>query len=231
MPTQKFNPKDHRNLFLTLDLLVVFLPALIAVVLCIWGAIASATTSGMVACIVTAVSVPLLVALFYYCRYAYTKHDYVTRHGLYIICGNRNKPTKAEIERLTLETFTLWIKYISENHGKFPNADLGILHLSLHGKRCLFSDKSVVTKRWLYLRGIKTEVLIAGMCVDNEIIIGSGYKKKDGSTKTPNQIFIHEISHPILEKQGIHPYVNPRLPDGGEAHHILFREAGLPSNE
>lgn len=167
--------------FTPLDLLAPWAVCLGSAALCIYAALAGKVMGGspVVAKIITfAVAAVFLagIPLWYFVRSRVRKYDLKTRHGLYVVLGQKNKPTLASVESWTDDLFDFW-----------RSKNVGVSATTLAGLTvfCLDAEKLSIWGR--FVRGYSTWSDITIGWRDAEYV---------------RSLFRHELSHHILYRAG-----------------------------
>jgi len=168
-------------IFTPLDLLAPWAVCLGSAALCIYAALAGKVMGGspVVAKIIAFAVAALFLAgipLWYFVRSRFRKFDLKTKHGLYVVHGQKNKPPLHDVETWTDELIFFW-----------RSKDIGVSVPALAGITifCLDVEKLSVWGRF-----------VRGYTNGSDITIGwrdSEYAKS---------LFRHELSHCILLRGG-----------------------------
>jgi hypothetical protein len=189
-------------IFHPLDLIFPIGIGILISLLCIWGIITTTILSAKVVMTITTIIFIAGIPLWYIARGRAKKEDYTTEHGIKVILGEKNRPSKEEIELWTKDTISFW----SNKGFSFLGATLMIpeskMRIVLSSLWIIFVDQEQISFAGKWVRGY----------VDgNTIVITNMYIES---------LVKHELSHPILE------ILLP--PDAwGNNHHEIFAQLNL----
>lgn len=207
------------KLFRPLDLVAPWLVCLLATGLCIYGAIVAKPISAKVVSAVTGAVFLAGIALWYWIRWDYIRHDFQTLHGLFIRCGKINRPDKQLIEFWTEELMEFWSHSELAKVYMLAPSDIGRV---IAGVWITFSDlEKVEVNRPGGIRGF-----VVGFARGTNIVIclpkvgpAEIGKIRKLEEEAIHALFKHELSHVIVEKQA--------QISGEEEHHRIFRDNKL----
>lgn len=198
--------------FTPLDLLAPIGICLGAAALCFVGGILpkEAPLAARIISIATGVLFLCGIPLWYFVRGKMLKPDFSTKHGLRIKLGKEvNRPTVEAIEKWTDDAVAFWANRVDRNNRGLKQQSKEEIYNNINGVLVVFVDRAKLTKMQYVMAGYTDGY--------SEIFIGYKSKPADRTEK----LFRHELSHVILCKMGLGAW------DGGDEHHIIFREEKL----
>lgn len=161
---------------------------LVSIVFSVWAGIVAKELPGkLISFGVGAIFLSFLI-VFYVWRYQFvSKVNYITIHGLHVMCGKRNSPVPHIVEKWTqelMQSICLRTSYRYESITRVVN-----------GLYVRFSDDNEVTAYMMY-QGSILKRIVRGYSKGNYIVVGS--PKSGGNPNYVMKLFKHELSHPIL---------------------------------
>lgn len=157
---------------------------------------------------------------WYLARYIVTHAHYVTKHGIYVVLGKRNRPLKADVEAYTEKCVNFWSTESLQKPGDSTVIKREAVLEAVRNVRCFFNDVKIVGYGYKVIRGITEKIPFVGVARNNVQIVVA-YWPEVPQHGVPG-IFRHELSHVILGLNGYFPGDNY-----GENHHRIFAKAGL----
>jgi hypothetical protein len=188
--------KHVKWVFSPLDLVAPWGICLLAVGLCIWGLVAGTPVEGgskvpmRIVLSLTAAVFAAGIPLWYWFRAIKRKFHYVTKHGIYVVMGKVNKPSKLEVEEWTDEVVEFWTDLEFESGAKKGPRKLSKEEVenALQGLTIFFHDKEALSVLGRLVRGYSW---------GREIAIG--YRPDKPYIRS---LVRHEESHPVLGENG-----------------------------
>ena len=208
----------NRQLFRPLDILFpIGIFVILAAGCFLIAGFANTDVPGRIVTALTGVAALGFIFITYWVRYVKTKHDYKTRHGLYVVLGKKNRPTKQTVEEWTESVILHW----STCNIQKPNGDVltrkDVLE-AINNLRCFFCDTFIVTTVYRIIRGIPKEDRFLGYAFGDKFVVG--YTEGDDDHEC--RLFRHEESHPVLRLNGF-----PSGGNYGDNHHNIFKQTKL----
>ena len=205
------------KLFRPLDLAIPLGSCLLAAVLCVLGAVKATTTPARIVCILTGVVFLAGLAGWYLIRWAATRHDFQTVHGIFVRRGKLNRPEKALIEKWTDALLEFWATTEVAKVYRLTPVDTARV---ISGVWAFFYDES---RKEVPRSGVVKAFVVGyawpwaiGIC-HPQVPVGGNAQKLDKSYV--QSLFRHELSHVIIELQtGIR---------GEEQQHSIFKDSQL----
>lgn len=212
--------KADRRLFRPIDLVFPILPSVVSMGLCVYASFLSEGPGRWIS-IATGIAFLSLGTLgYYWARYAYTHADYITEHGVYVVLGKINRPSKQEVENYTNKCIDFWTTKSLQKQDDPVVIEREKVLEAIKNVRCFFYDKKIVGWAYKMIRGIQTKIKFAGVAYNNVQIVVSYWP--DVPQHGVPGIFRHEMSHVIL---GLNGY--PAGENFGDGHHRIFSRVGL----
>lgn len=176
--------------------------------------------AGKIVTAATGATFLIMIGLAYLFRYLYTRPTYITRHGIHVVWGKKNKPQKSTFEIWTQKTIDHFVnaKLVRPDNGQILTRSE--IEEALRNVKCFFADTPTVGSVWLMVRGVKKEVKFLGMAINNvDIYVGYWENELKGVSDWVRLVTKHELGHPLLGNSSF-----PSGPNFGDTHHQIFRE-------
>jgi len=203
-----------RKLFNAFDIVLWVLGTAI-LGLCIFAAIKAGPVPAKVVSVATGVVLFLgLGPVVYWIKAARKKADYVTKHGVRVLVGAKNSPSKEAVEMWTSQAMAHWHtkrKWGTEQDARSftyrdspYNPSIEDLLAAVFDATAIFHDEEKLSVLGRYVRGYS---------FGNDVAVG--YRADLGYVET---LFKHELSHVILFQAGV--------PLDEVVHHEIFTKTG-----